>query len=116
MNEAYSNHERSIIFFLFGITGIAFYKFRLYNNRTKAFFLLPPFMAYFFSKFYSRLTLFPLAFDDIEGPMPYLPAQKERVDITNLCMMSDFSMTMKALKQEARICKPPADYIYSSLS
>jgi hypothetical protein len=66
-------------------------------------------------KSYVRVRQSQEVFDVVEGPVPYEKAQQQREEVLNWCMMREYGLTMRGLKQELNLCRPPADFIYSSL-
>ncbi len=95
-------------------TGIMFYLKKMYLNNIKLM-ILPPLLTYVIGKIYIRWAYHSVTFDDIERPLPDPEIEKQRQEIINMCLLSDYTMNMNALKQELEISRPPADYIYTSL-
>ncbi len=89
--------------------------FKIFRNH-RAFLIAPFVVSYFLGKGYVRIRQSQEVFDLIEGPVPYEKAQKHRDAVLNLCLLTEYGLTMRSLKQELNLCKPPADYIYSALA
>jgi hypothetical protein len=88
--------------------------FKLYKNH-KAFVFMPFITSYLLGKAYVRIRQTQEVFDLVEGPVPYKKAQQQREEVLNWCLLREYGLSMRSLKQELTLCKPPADYIYSSL-
>ena len=94
--------------------GFAFYKLKLHKNKLNTSILLP-IMAFCFLRVYARYQFTGETFDALPSPLPDVQAEREREAIVNRCMGRDFTLTMEGLQQEVAMCKPPGDYIYSTL-
>ena len=95
------------------LCGVVFFK--IYKNH-KAFSFIPFAISYLLGKGYVRIRQSQEVFDLVDGPVPYHKAQQQREEVLNWCLMREYGLTMRSLKQELSLCKPPADYIFSTLS
>lgn len=114
LNSLYNSHFYKMLF-LTNTLGIIFIYFaKLYRN-SKALMAVVPLFAYGSTAMYCRLKYPNQVFDDISKPLATPAIEQERQDIINQCLLGDFSLSLKAMKEEVEMCKPPTDYIYQTL-
>ena len=71
--------------------------------------------TYLMLDLYSQFKFPAKIFDDISEDLPFAEANDAKKEIVNLCMLNDFEINMKSMEGELRHCKPPTDYLFSTL-
>lgn len=74
-----------------------------------------PILAFGVSSVATHFKYSSQAFDDLTDEMPSIEAERDRMQVINLCLLGDYVMNTKAMLAEVEYCKAPSDYIYSTL-